>query len=271
MSSDALNELRLQLDERNLAHVLSAVALAGLISRNPDARPDESTCCWRERNFMVRTAITHAALFDMADRFLRSVRWIPGWGAAVPGTFAAGSEIGSNPFISLAKGGQDKSPFKTFSGQQGPGDLLEAQKQSLVGATVGDGWLAQKGRGIASWGFDCRVGSHAYDLGFSSNDEDTGDRDPIYPAVEMLSIAGASFLTAIQGWQLDEDSVGYSIWTDPIPVTLVRYAVASRVGGLPARRYRARSRGGAYGKGAAYRFFPEATLQDQKGDRQWQK
>jgi hypothetical protein len=106
------------------------------------------------------------------------------------------------------------------------------------------------------------VGSHAYDLGCGSNDEGTGYRDPVYPAVEMLSIAGASFFTAIQGWQLDEDGVGYSIWTEPIPVTLVQYAAAGRLDGLPARRYRASSRGGAYGKGAAYRFFPEATFRD---------
>lgn len=266
MSSDGLNELRLPLDERNLAHVLSAVALVGLVSRNPDARPDESTCWW-EGGFVVRAAITRAALFDMADKFLQSMRWIPGWGATAPGTFAADGEIGSNPFISLAEGGQENSPFKTFSGQQDPGrDLLERQKESLVGATIADTWLAQSRRGIASWGFDCRVGSHAYDLGFSSNDEGTGDRDPVFPAVEMLSIAGVSFFTAIQGWQLDADTVGYSIWTEPIPVALVRYAVAGRLDGLPARRYRARSRGGAYGKGAAYRFFPEATLRNQKGN-----
>ncbi|HXM45349.1 MAG TPA: hypothetical protein VN924_29200 [Bryobacteraceae bacterium] len=265
MSNDGLKDLLLPLDERNLAHVLSAVALAALASRDPEARPSESTCWWSQGGFIVRTAITDAALFGAAHRFLQRMRWIPGFGAAEQGTFAADSEIGSNPFISLAEGGQEKSPFKTFSGQQGPGDLLEGQKGSLAGATVGSSWLVQPERGIASWGFDCRVGSHAYDLGFSSNDEGTGDRDPVYTAVEMLSIAGASFFTAIQGWQLDADSVNYSIWTEPISVTLVRYAVAGRLDGLPAKRYRARSRGGAYGKGAAYRFFPEATLQNQKG------
>ena len=268
MRNDGLNGLSLSLDERNLAHVLSAVALAALVSRNADARPSESTCWWSERGFEVRTAITQAALFDAASRFLRSMRWIPGFGAVEQGTFAADGEVGSNPFISLAEGGQENSPFKTFSGQQYPGrDLLDTQKEFLEVPITADTWLAQTRRGIASWGFDCRVGSHAYDLGFSSNDDRSQDRDPIYPAVELLSIAGASFFTAIQGWQLDADTVGYSIWTEPIPVTVVRYAVAGRLDGLPARHYRVRSRGAAYGKGAAYRFFPEATLRNQKREQ----
>lgn len=267
MSNNGLDDLPLPLDERNLAHVLSAVALAALVARGRGHLPGESTCWWCERAFMVRTGMSEAGLFDAARRFLQSMRWIPGFGAAEQGTFVADSEIGSNPFISLAEGGQEKSPFKTFSGQQGPGELLEGQKGSLASAAVGSGWLVQPKCGIASWGFDCRVGSHAYDLGFSSNDEGTGDRDPIYPAVEMLSIAGASFFAAVHGWQLDADSVGYSIWTEPISVTLARYAVADRLDGLPARRYHARSRGGAYGKGAAYRFFPEATLRNQKGEQ----
>src|ERR1700691_5701084 len=146
MSNDGLKDLLLPLDERNLAHVLSAVALAALASRDPEARPSESTCWWRQGGFIVRTAITDAALFGAAHRFLQRMRWIPGFGAAEQGTFAADSEIGSNPFISLAEGGQEKSPFKTFSGQQGPGDLLEGQKGSLAGATVGSSWFVHPRR-----------------------------------------------------------------------------------------------------------------------------
>ena len=261
MSNDSLNELLLPLDERNLAHVLSAVAFAVLTARTPGARPFESTCWWGEREFVLKTAISQAALFDAADEFLRSVIWVPGIGAAEQGTFVAGSEVGSNPFISLADDGQEKSPFKTFSGQVSPAKLLDQQRRWLKARSATHSWLLQTTRGIASWGFDCRVGSHAYDLGFSSNDEGSGDLDPIYPAVELLSITAASLFTAVQGWQSDKSTVRYSVWTRPISISLVPYAAAGRLDGLPARRYGVTNRGAAYGKGAAYRFFPEATPQ----------
>jgi hypothetical protein len=266
LSNDSVRELRLTLDERNIAHVLSAVTLAAVVSRSPDERPSKSACWWDYGGFVVRTAITQTSLFDESCDFLRSMRWTPGFGAAEQGTFGADGELGSNPFISFAEDGQENSPFKTFSGQQGPGSVLEEQQGELKGPVTTGSWLNQTSRGISSWGFDCRVGSHAYDLGFSSNDEGTGDRDPVYPAVELLSVAGASFFTAIQGWQADKKTVGYSIWTEPISVALVSYAVAGRLEGLRARRYCVKSRGGAYGKGAAYRFFPETvTRRDSRG------
>jgi hypothetical protein len=196
----------------------------------------------------------------MADGFLRRVRWIPGMGTAEQGIFTADTELGSNPFISLADDGQENSPFKTFSGQIDPGKLLNEQQGCLRTPTNTEPWLLQTSRGVASWGFDCRVGSHAYDLGFSSNDEGSGKLDPIYPAVELLSIAASSFFAAVQGWQLDENAVVYSLWTRPISLPLVSCAVAARLDGLAARRYRVTNRGAAYGKGAAYRFFPESAL-----------
>jgi len=267
MSSDGLNELLLPLDERNLAYVLSAVALAALTSRIPDARPFESTCWWGEREFVLKTSLSECDLFGAADEFLRSLRWIPGMGAAEHGTFVGSGEIGSNPFISLPDDGQETSPFKTFSGQVDPEKLLTEQQGLLVGPAGSDAWLHQLARGAGSWGFDCRVGSHAYDQGFSSNDEGSGALDPIYPAVELLSIAAASFFTAVQGWQSDGSKVSYCIWAQPISLSLVSYAAAGRLDGIPARRYRVTNRGAAYGKGAAYRFFPEAVLQT-KGQRQ---
>jgi hypothetical protein len=262
MSSDGPRELKLPLDERNFAHVLSAVTLAALVPRSPEEGPSESACWWDHRGFVVRTAITQTALFGAACKFLLSMRWIPGFGSVEQGTFAVAGEIGSNPFISIAEDAQENSPLKTFSGQQGPGSVLEEQQAALELPVNTDTWLIQCRRGASSWGFDCRVGSHAYDLGFSSNDEGTGHRDPVYPAIELLSAAGASFFTAIQGWQVDDKTVGYCIWTEPVSFALASYAVVGRLDGLLSRHYRVRSRGGAYGKGAAYRFFPEATLRN---------
>jgi hypothetical protein len=260
MSNDGLGELLLALDERNLAHVLCAVGFVGLASRISDALPEESTCWWSERGFVLKTALRRVSLFGAADRFLRSLRWIPGIGSAEQGIFVAYTELGSNPFISLADDGQENSPFKTFSGQIDPGKLLNEQQGNLRTPTDEEPWLLQTSRGVASWGFDSRVGSHAYDLGFSSNDEGSGKLDPIYPAVELLSIAASSFFAPVQGWQLDENAVVYSLWTRPISLSLVPCAVAARLDGLAARRYRVTNRGAAYGKGAAYRFFPESAL-----------
>lgn len=121
-------------------------------------------------------------------------------------------------------------------------------------------WLRQRAYGVASWGFDSSVGSHAYDLGFSSNDEGSGDVDPIYPALELLSFAGAAFYIAPQSWQADEESLHYAIWHERLPLALVPLAVAGCAYGLSDAQYVVASRGGAYGKGAAYRYFPEATL-----------
>ena len=260
MSNDSLSELLLPLDERNLAHVLCAVAFVALASRISDARPFESTCWWGERGLVLKTALRQAALFEAADTFLRDVRWIQGIGTAEQGIFTSGNDLGSNPFISLAENGQEKSPFKTFSGRVKPKDLLEKQQTSLTQPGTTDSWLLQTTLGISSWGFDCRVGSHAYDLGFSSDGEGSDDLDPIYQAVELLSITAASFFAAVQGWQVDENTVGYSAWTRPISLSLVSCAVAGRLNGLASRRYRVTNRGAAYGKGAAYRFFPESAL-----------
>jgi len=262
MSNDTLNELLLPLDERNLAHVLSAVAFVALTSRTPGARPFESTCWWGEREFVLKTALRQAALFEAADNFLRAVRWIPGMGTAEHGTFEAGSELGSNPFISLAEDGQEKSPFKTFAANQKPGlTILEEQQRGLLRPSATESWLLQVAAGIVSWGFDCRVGSHAYDQGFSSDQDQSDDRDPIYPAVELLSITAASFFTAVQGWQSDEKMVLYSVWARPISLSLAPYAVTGRLDGLPARRYRVTNRGASYGSGKSFKFFPEAILE----------
>jgi hypothetical protein len=120
-------------------------------------------------------------------------------------------------------------------------------------------WLSQRAYGVSSWGLDHRVGSHAYDLGFSSNDEGTGSCDPVYPVIELLGLAGAALFLPAQVVQTDESHLLYSIWTQAISTNLVPLAVADRIDGLPVRRYRTSSRGAAYGKGAAYRYFPEAT------------
>lgn len=265
MSNDDLREMSFPLDERNLAHVLSGVALMGLAARMADAGGLEFTCWWSDGGLVLRSALDKVNLFQAAGEFVRSLSWIPGMGSAEQGTFVAGGEVGANPFILLADTGSKKrtSAFKTFSAQVTPQRLLKDQQALLVSPGEADSWLWQMARGAGSWGFDCRVGSHAYDQGFSSNEDGSGDLDPVYPAIELLSIAAASFFAAVQGWQVNETTVAYSIWAQPISLSLALYAVAGRLSGLPARRYRTASRGAAYGSGAWYKFFPEGTPENQ--------
>jgi len=265
MSAESLCEILLELDQRNFAHVLSAVALACLTSRTPDAHRSDSKCWWGEHGFSLSTAIDEPALFDAADKFVREIRWVPGMGKKEHGSFVMGKELGSNPFISLADNGERTSPFKMFAANQEPAkDLLDKQQKKLRSPDATESWLTQIAYDVSSWGFDSRVGSHAYDQGFSSNEEGSGDQDPTYPAVELLSIAAASFFTAIQGWQIDENTVGYAIWSEPVSVLLMPYAVAGRLAGLPSQRYRVAKRGASYGSGASFKFFPEAVPQDNR-------
>ena len=156
--------------------------------------------------------------------------------------------------------------------------------KALKPAAKADEWLFQRGFGVASWKFDPRVAGHAYDQGFGSNEDQSGDRDPFYPAIELLSIAGAAFFAGPQAWLLHAEALTYCIWQEPIPLFLAaltaspiplpsakrskagaktppaRYEPTSLLDGVGCRYYRLATRGNAYGKGAAYRHFPEATL-----------
>ena len=274
----AKHEIELPLDERNLAHVLAALALAGLVSEEADEK-GESRCWWCSDGFCVLSPLDGPALAQIACRFVRSMRWIPGLGAhkgevaaeKYHGLLAAGGVTGLNPFASLSERDGTTSPLKTFASHQEPGcvagesvadkHILENQQRRLPDVSTGlEDWLFQRGFGAVSWGFDSRVGSHAYDLGFGSNDEKSGNADPTYPAIELLSLAGASFFAAPHAWQVDEGTLEYTIWREEISLHLAPLAAAGGIEGLKCDHYAVATRGNAYGKGAFYRYFPEASL-----------
>src|SRR5687768_10555024 len=94
MSSDSLSELVLALDERNLAHVFSAIALCGVASRHRDAQAEWSSCWWTEDAFVLRTGLNYSDLIEAADGFVRSIGWVEGLGSAEQGAFSAGDEVG---------------------------------------------------------------------------------------------------------------------------------------------------------------------------------
>jgi len=280
------------LDERNLAHVLAALALAG-IADSLDSPNLNSRCWWAEDGINFQITQTKEKLLSEAHEFVKSIAWIDGIGSdekraikASPhhGLFTAKNGHCGNPLLSYHDQGTTSSVFKTFSGQQSPATPLTRQQSSLKAPMDTADWLLQSGKGVTSWKFDCRVASHAYDLGFSSNEDQSRELDPFYPAIELLSIAGAAFFAGPQAWLLHAESLGYCIWQKPIPVHLAslaativppppnkrdqanskkqttRYELKSLLDGIDCRYYRATPRGSSYGKGASYNHFPEATL-----------
>lgn len=295
-TESALHEITLRLDERNLAHVLTALALCGIADEMDGASPD-ARCWWADDAFKLLLPHDQSTLFMKAHAFAKSIRWVAGIGcneqnngklkleaSAHHGLFVADGGHSGNPLLSYHDQGVTSSIFKTFSGQQSPATPLGRQQDALKEPTdVGD-WLFQPGFGVASWKLDCRVASHAYDLGFGSNEDQSGKRDPFYPAIELLSIAGAAFFAAPQAWLVRVERLGYSIWPQPVSMSLaplaasivpprsqkrsntksrkppMRWEPASLLDGLGCRHYQLATRGNAYGKGAAYRHFPEASL-----------
>jgi hypothetical protein len=115
--------------------------------------------------------------------------------------------------------------------------------------------------GVSSWGYDCRVNVHASDAGISSDAEKTGHLDPIFPAIELLSLAGAAFFAPAHAWTLESSGLSAVAWAKPMPLSMAIFASAGRVHGLPSRKLKFLPRGGAHGKGGSFRFFPPATVQ----------
>lgn len=263
----AMHTIELSFDERNLAHVLTALALAGIVDADSNATPDDR-CWWTDGAFILNIPLHKQRLFQQAHRFVMSIKWVAGIGAADKGKIAASAHhglfvadgfTGCNPLLDYKSLGAESSIFKTFSGQQSPGTPLKRQQEQLQTVDVHKDWLFQEGRGVASWKLDAAIGSHAYDLGFGSNDDQSGGRDPFYPAIELLSIAGAVFFAAPQAWLLADEEMAYAIWKQPVSLSLAPLAAAGLVDGIDSHTYTLATRGNAYGKGAAYRHFPRAV------------
>jgi hypothetical protein len=265
-----LHEISLALDERNLAHVFSALALAAIAEEKMPC--EASRCWWTEDAFCLRLPQTLEELFNDAHQFVKSIRWTAGIGcvkenkkiqlkaAKQHGFFTAANNRCGNPLINYHDQGMTPSIFKTFSGQKGPTEILEKQKKALVDpATAKPDWISQREEEVASWKFDARAGGHAYSQGFSANDDGSNDRSPFYPAIELLSIAGAAFFFTPQAWLRDEDSLSYFAWRTELLLQLAPFAAAGLLDGVAGRTYCLSTSGNAYGNGEYYRHFPEAT------------
>jgi hypothetical protein len=105
------------------------------------------------------------------------------------------------------------------------------------------------------------VNAHASDAGISSDAEGTGSQDPIFPAIELLSVVAAAFFAPAHAWPVTDRKLRVEAWTYPIPLGMAAFAGTGLIHGLPSRFLNFACRGSAHGKGGAYRYFPEATLE----------
>lgn len=191
--------LLLALDERNLAHFLSALALVALARRVEGPAIECRRCWWSEKpgKFAIQSELPAAEfrplLFAKAYDFLKAMKWHSGLGGASSGLLTSGSEMGVNPFVVLSGEAGENTPLKGFSARVLPGATLPEQQAKLPPPNAHPDWLNHLDRGVASWGFDCRVNQHASDAGISSDAENTGHLDPFFPAVELLGLAAAAF------------------------------------------------------------------------------
>lgn len=266
--------LLLDLDERNLAHFLSALALAALAGRVEGNDRESRRCWWPEPgHFTIQTEHPcdefRTLLFAKAHAFLKAMEWHPGLGGVEHGVIASGEEMGVNPFVPLNGDGDERPLLRAFSAKVIPQNVLPQQKAELRIPSECPAWLNQlasgEGRqvkdGVSSWGYDYRVNIHASDAGISSDAEGTGRLDPIFPAIELLSLAGAAFFASAHAWTSESGKLCVAAWSKPLLLSLAALASSGRVHGLPSRSLIFLPRGGAHGKGGSFRFFPPATIQ----------
>lgn len=266
--------LVLDLDERNLAHYLSALSLAALAGRIAGSAMESRRCWWPDSaHFAIQTEYHRddfrRLLFAGAHSFLAALEWHPGLCGVEHGVITSGEETGVNPFVPLGGDGDERPLLRAFSAKVVPRNVLPQQKAELRPPSECLAWLNQlasgAGRrvldGVSSWGYDCRVNIHASDAGISSDAEGTGRLDPIYPAIELLSLAGAAFFAPAHAWTSESGKLCVAAWTKSLPLGLAALASSGRVHGLPSRNMTFLQRGGAHGKGGSFRFFPQATIQ----------
>lgn len=144
--------IELSLDERNLAHVLTALAIAGIADAHPDATVDDR-CWWAEEVFVLDIPLNNQELFKKAHELVMSMKWVAGIGAAAKGNVAASAHHGlfvadgcngCNPLLDYKSQGIESSIFKTFSGQQSPATPLKRQQEQLQAVDAQQDWLFQE-------------------------------------------------------------------------------------------------------------------------------
>lgn len=252
-----MNTIPIHLQENNLSEALAGVAIAAIAEAKAQR---ETSAYWDQNCLNITTPLSEQELLDAIHGFLSDVTWAQAAGDVYQGCFASSGMIGVSPFMSASTVAQT-SVFKTFSGQVTPRKICDDLQRALEKAprTSLAEYLAHTAPGIGSWALDWRTNGHSLDLGFSGNDDKTSDFDPVFVAVEVLSIAALAFFLPAVALCIADEQLTYHLWSKPVPAGLAAAAFVGGLRALPQRTYLVARRPKSYGKGASYKYFPNAT------------
>lgn len=126
----------------------------------------------------------------------------------------------------------EKSPLKTWGGQQTPRKMLTDLMQLLGPQAFPSELFSHAAYTTTRFGVDPRSAWSALDAGYSPND----DNQPTatYPWVEVLAVVG---LQGFRPAQIGHNRFRYSLWLAPLPLPSARAACASPWKGLPHRSF----------------------------------
>jgi hypothetical protein len=254
-----MTELRLQLQENNLAEVLAGVGVLGILH---EAHPEcPLTSHWERNLLVIDCPVSETEAVAEVLSFLKSLRWVQALGNSHQGMVTCKSITGIDPLLDPALNAEP-SIFKNFSGQVTGEKILEEQV-ALVASVSADDFttlLSASGVDVGSWGLDWRTNGHSLDIGFSANDDGTSKFDPVYIATELLALCAQSFF--LPAWALNDSSenIAYAPWTESLPISLTQHSLLGMLPGSSGLAYRLARRGKSYGKGASYKYFPPAVL-----------
>ena len=255
-----MNTIPIHLQENNLAEVLAGVAIAGIAEANTQR---ETSSQWDQNCLCVTTPLSEQELLDAIHSFLSDVTWKQAAGDVYQGCFASSGKIGVSPFMDSSNMGET-SFFKTFSGQVTPRkicDDLQCALKHLPLTSIAD-YLAHTATGIGSWALDWRTNGHSLDRGYSSkgdNGDGTGKHDPVFVAIETLSVTALSFFLPHAGLCAADEQLSYHLWKQQISWNHVGPAFLGDLPYLSRRSYLVTRRPRSYGDGASYKYFPNAT------------
>lgn len=255
-----MHTISISLQENNLAEVLAGIAILGILEIHC---PNANCCSWHQSMLYIEAVVSELELLQKVQQFLTEMAWVESLGDVHQGVFKSGNLIGVSPFMDFAKNGTP-SIFKNFSGQVTCHKIAEDQHKAIIGirSEFFSDWLAVTVTEVSSWGLDWRTNAHSLDIGFSPNDDNTGKFNPIFPAVEALATAALAFFLPPTCLLNHEESLSYFLWTDSISSSLTAQAFIGNVTGLQGKSYVVARRPKSYGKGASYKYFPAAIIQN---------
>ncbi len=126
----------------------------------------------------------------------------------------------------------DKSPLKTWGGQQTPRRVLEETLALLVEYATVEELFPASSFTTSRFGVDARSAWEPIDLGYSPND--TARKEALtYPWVELLAVVG------LQGFRPSgrRRELEYAVWLDALPLAPARAACAAPWEGLATQGF----------------------------------